>query len=58
MSDLKPYKIEVNGTKSTVLLSDEDAKTRGLLKEKAAGSVANKQADSVANKQAEDPANK
>ena len=38
MSDLKP----VNGTKSTVLLSDEDAKQRGLLKEKAAAPAENK----------------
>ncbi len=50
MSDLKPYKIEIMGTKSTVLLSDEDAKVRGLLKEKAAKSPANKQAEGPANK--------
>lgn len=50
MADLKKYAIEVNGTKSTLLLSDEDAKVRGLLEEKAAKSPANKQAEGPANK--------
>lgn len=35
VSDLKKYKTEVNGTRTTLLLSDEDAKLRGLLKEAA-----------------------
>ncbi len=35
MSDLKKYKTEVNGIRTTLLLSDEDAKLRGLLKEAA-----------------------
>ena len=29
---LKPYEIEQNGMATTVMLSDEDAKARGLLK--------------------------
>jgi hypothetical protein len=30
MSELRPYKVEMNGIVTTLLLSDEDAKARGL----------------------------
>lgn len=48
MSDLKKYKTEVNGTRTALLLSDEDAKLRGLLKE--AATPADKVAEAPPNK--------
>lgn len=30
MSELKPYQVEVNGAETTLMLSDEEAKERGL----------------------------
>jgi hypothetical protein len=42
---LKPYTVKVGDVETTLLLSDEDARTQGLLKETAA-------------KQAKQPANK
>lgn len=44
---MKKYDVEVNGFKTTLLLSDEDAKARGLLK---AATPANKAAKKPANK--------
>jgi hypothetical protein len=46
---LKPYKTTVNGYETTLLLSDEDAKAQGLLKEPAKKAEA-KQAPKAANK--------
>lgn len=43
---LKPYEAEVNGVQTTLLLTEEDAKARGL-KEKSSGA---KQAPRPANK--------
>lgn len=43
---LKPYKVTVYGHETTLMLSDEDAKAQGLLKEKPAA----KQAPKAANK--------
>lgn len=54
MAGLKEYKITTeNGYETTILLSDEDAKARGLRKEPAA-----KQAPAPRNKQAKPAANK
>lgn len=39
---LKPYTVTVNGMETTLLLSDEDAKNRGLVAEKKAPAPANK----------------
>lgn len=44
---LKPYKVTVYGHETTLMLSDEDAKRQGLLKEKQAPE---KQAPKPANK--------
>lgn len=54
MTELKKYDITTEtGYKSTLLLSDEDAKARGLLMAPAA-----KQAPAPRNKQAKPPAGK
>ncbi len=50
MSDLKKYTTEVNGAKTTLLLTDEDAKLRGLFKEKVARPPADKVAEPPTNK--------
>ena len=50
---MKRYDTEVNGVPTTLLLSDEDAKARGLTKE--AKAPANKAAKAPANKEAEPP---
>lgn len=46
---LKPYNVTVNGWETTLLLSDEDAKREGLLKD-AAPAFAKKAAKAPANK--------
>ena len=47
---LKPYKVTVYGHETTLLLSDEDAKAQGLLKDQPAKKAASKQAAKPANK--------
>jgi hypothetical protein len=47
---LKRYDVEVHGHKTTLLLSDADAKARGLLKDKAAPAPKNKAAAKPKNK--------
>lgn len=51
---LKPYEAEVNGVKTTLMLTEEDAKRRGL-KEKTSGA---KKAAAPANKAASPQSNK
>lgn len=46
---LKDYEVEVNGVKTTLRLTDADAKARGLTQEKKAEAPANK-SRSAANK--------
>lgn len=46
---LKPYKTTVNGTETTLMLSEADAKEQGLFKEPAKKAAA-KQAPKAANK--------
>lgn len=54
---MKQYEVEINGMTTTLQLSDEDAKMRGLkpVSEKAAAAPANKAAPKPGNKQAPAP---
>jgi hypothetical protein len=42
VGELKPYKVQLNGQPTTLLLSDEDAKARGLKPKGAVRTAANK----------------
>lgn len=51
MGELKPYETTINGATTTVMLTDDDAKARGLTGDaKAADKVEDKQARPVPNK--------
>lgn len=47
---LKRYEVEIGNNKTTLLLSDEDAKAQGLIESKAKSAPANKAAPAPANK--------
>jgi hypothetical protein len=55
---LKPYKTTVYGYETTLLLSDEDAKAQGLLKDAPAKAEPAKKAATPANKARKSTANK
>lgn len=56
---LKPYKVTVDGHETTLLLSDEDAKRQGLLKDAASADAAPaKKAAAPRNKARKTTANK
>ena len=50
MPALKPYTVVVDGNETTLLLSPEDAKARGLVEDKPAAKHAAKAAPEPANK--------
>ena len=50
MAGLKSYTTEVNGIRTTLRLSDADAKTRGLTADKTAAAPANKSRTAATNK--------
>jgi hypothetical protein len=56
VAGLKKYDVEVNGVKTSVRLSEADAKTRGLLKPAPAKPAAD--ADAAETKEAAAPLNK
>lgn len=67
MGDLKEYEVDVNGVPTTVLLSDDDAKARGLSGGKSVDDVDvhvpeagehQKEVDAGKTKQADAPADK
>ena len=57
MPALKPYTVVVDGNETTLLLSPEDAKARGLLP-RGAHKAATVEAEPAAQKAAPEPANK
>lgn len=55
---LKEYDVEINGHRTTLQLSDEDAKRQGLFVEPEASAPAKAPAKAPANRAAPKPANK
>lgn len=55
---MKRYEVEINGMKTTIQLSDADAKARGLVADDSEAGKPAAKSKTPANKQAKAPANK